>query len=133
MTWSWKTLPYRSLAALAVLSLGLVVAAPPKAESLAPLGYNWSCSSRSCSFNVTTSNHGGYQWNFGDGTITGVSSSTSAYHFYNTKIDNQFHTANVTLAGYATAGGGSPDNIVGCQIVYAASAVGIGTSGSCGP
>jgi hypothetical protein len=133
MTWTLKTLPYRSLAALAVLSLGLVVAAPPKAESIAPLGYSWSCSSQNCSFTVTTSNHGGYLWNFGDGTITGVSSSTSAFHHYSTPNDNQFHYANVNLAGFATAGGGSPDNITGCQIVYAASAVGIGTSGSCGP
>jgi hypothetical protein len=135
MASSSTKLPLRPVMALAAaaLTLALLVMQPPPASSLAPLGYSWSCASRSCSFYVTTTNHGAYQWNFGDGTITGVSTSTTASHNYTTPIDEQFHNANVALAGYSTPSAGSPDNIIGCQITYAASVVGIGTSGSCGP
>jgi len=135
MTRNPRTRPSRPLAALAAtaLALALLLCLPPPATSLAPLGYSWSCASRSCSFYVTTSNHGAYQWNFGDGTITGITTSTIASHNYTTPIDEQFHNANVALGGYSTPTSGSPDTIIGCQITYAASVVGIGTSGSCGP
>jgi len=127
--------PSRLTIAMTATALTLVVLflQPVPAKALAPLGYSWSCASRFCSFYVTTSNHGAYQWNFGDGTITGITTSTSASHFYNVPIDEQFHNVTVYLAGYSTPSSGSPDNIIGCQITYAASAVGIGTSGSCGP
>lgn len=104
---------------------------PVPAQSLAPLAYSWSCASRACSFTVTTNNHGAYQWNFGDGVITGKSTSRTKSHFYNVPVDEQFHTVTVTLAGYATLSSGSPDNIIACNVVFAASAVGIGTSGTC--
>jgi hypothetical protein len=119
--------------ALALLSVGignLWLTRP--AEPLAPLAYTWSCSSRFCSFQATTNFHGAYQWNFGDGTLTGQSTSKTTSHFYGgTPIDGQFHTATVHLIGYAFLGAGSPDNIIACDIVYAAAAVGIGTSGTC--
>lgn len=115
----------------ALLMLAAIFWATRPAESVAPLGYSWSCASQSCSFYVTTTNHGAYQWNFGDGTITGISTSTSAFHVYGTPNDGQFHHADVALAGYATVNSGSPDNIISCTITYAASSVGIGTSGSC--
>jgi hypothetical protein len=114
-----------------LLALAAVLGWTPPAESLAPLGYTWSCASRYCSFYVTTHNHAAYQWNFGDGTITGISTSTTATHFYNIPVDEQFHSFNVQLAGYATVSSGSPDNIIGCTITVAASNVGIGTGGSC--
>ena len=130
-----KNAPSRLAVALAVaaLTLGALLLMPPPAKSLAPLAYYWSCGSRYCSFGVTTTNHGAYQWNFGDGTITSITTSTTASHFYNIPIDERFHNFNVALAGYSAVNSGSPDNIIGCQITVAASAVGIGTSGSCGP
>jgi len=117
----------------AAFTLAVMLFWPAPAKSLAPLAYSWSCASRYCSFYVTTNNHGAYQWNFGDGTISSKTTSTTAQHFYNIPIDEQFHNFTVTLAGYATINSGSPDNIIGCTITVAASAVGIGTSGSCGP
>jgi hypothetical protein len=114
-----------------LLTLGTALLWTPPAESVAPLGYTWSCSSRYCSFSVTTSNHGAYQWNFGDGTLTGKSTSTTALHFYNIPVDEQFHNFNVSLIGYATLGSGSPDNIISCTITVAASSIGIGTGGTC--
>ena len=129
-----KTLPLASLlprALTVLLMLAAILWATRPAESLAPLGYSWSCASQHCSFSVTTTNHGAYLWNFGDGTITGISTSTTASHTYGTPSDGQFHHADVALAGYATASSGSPDNIISCTITYAASNVGIGTSGSC--
>lgn len=123
------SLTYRALTAL--LLLAAILGGSRPAASLAPVAYSWSCASRYCSFYVTTSNHGAYLWNFGDGTITGVSTSTTASHFYNIPVDNQFHTANVALAAYSTPSSGSPDNIIGCTITFAAANVGIGTSGSC--
>lgn len=119
----------RTLTALLLLAATFWATRP--AESLAPLGYSWSCASQHCSFTVTTTNHGAYRWNFGDGTITGISTSTSASHTYGTPSDGEFHHADVALAGYATVNSGSPDNIISCTITYAASNVGIGTSGSC--
>ena len=121
----------RTTCLLVLLTLAVLLYPAPRADALAPLAYNWSCTSRQCYFTVTTSNHGAYQWNFGDGTLSSKSTSKSAFHFYNTPIDNQFHTATVSLIGYATASSSSPDNIIGCTIVYAAASVGIGTSGSC--
>lgn len=123
---------FRVTCTLAVLlALTAVLGWAPPAESVAPLGYSWSCTSRFCSFSVTTTNHGAYQWGFGDGTSSAKTTSTTANHFYNVRIDEQFHTVNVTLSGYATLGSGSPDNIIGCNVVFAASSLGIGTSGSC--
>ncbi len=85
----------------AVSTLAVLLFLPRPAESLAPLGYSWSCASRYCSFYVTTTNHGAYQWAFGDGTLSSKTTSTSASHFYNTPIDEQSHNATVTLVGYA--------------------------------
>ena len=117
--------------AAALLALAAVLCWTPPAKALAPLAYSWSCASRYCSFYVTTNYHGAYQWNFGDGTLTGISTSTTASHFYNIPVDEQFHTSTVYLMGYSTVDSGSPDNIIGCTVTFAASNVGIGTSGSC--
>jgi hypothetical protein len=104
---------------------------PPPAEAIFPLAYSWSCTSRYCSFSVTTSNHGAYAWGFGDGTSAGKSTSTTVYHFYDIPVDEDFHNFDVNLVGYATMSSGSPDNIIGCTITVAASNLGIGTGGSC--
>ena len=120
--------PFLLIAAL-VLTAGVLTGGP--ARSIAPLGYSWSCASRYCSFTVTTSYHGAYQWNFGDGTLTGISTSTSASHFFNVPVDETFHNSTVHLIGYSTPTAGSPDNIIACTVTFAASNVGIGTSGSC--
>jgi hypothetical protein len=117
--------------AAALLTLAAVLCWTPPARAFAPLGYSWSCSSQYCSFHVTTTNHAAYLWNFGDGTITGISTSTTATHVYNVPNDNQFHYFTVYLAGYATVSSGSPDNVIGCTIAVAGSSVGIHTSGSC--
>ena len=116
---------------IVVLSFAASVVWTPPAESLAPLGYTWSCTSRYCSFSVTTNYHGAYQWSFGDGTLTSKSTSTSAFHFYNIPVDGEFHQFDVALIGYATPSTGSPDNIISCTITVAAAGFGIGTGGSC--
>jgi hypothetical protein len=118
-------------ALIGLLSLGAVLWWTPPAESIAPLGYTWSCTSRYCSFSVTTNYHGAYQWGFGDGNVSSKSTSKTANHFYNIPVDNQFHSFNVTLVGYATLNTGSPDNIISCTITVAAANFGIGTGGSC--
>lgn len=104
---------------------------PPPAEAVFPLAYSWSCVSRTCSFSVTTSYHGAYAWTFGDGTSQAKSTSSTANHFYNIPVDEQFHNFTVNLSGYANMSSSSPDNIIGCSITVAASNLGIGTSGSC--
>lgn len=119
----------RILGLLFPLAALLGLAAP--AHAVAPLAYDWSCVSRSCSFTVTTSNHGAYKWAFGDGTFSSKTTSTTASHFYNIPVDDQFHNFTVYLSGYATLSSPSPDNVIGCDITVAASNVGIGTSGSC--
>lgn len=116
---------------LPLLALALMLGSTAPASAVFPLNYSWSCTSRTCSFSVTTSNHGAYQWGFGDGTSSSKTTSTTANHFYNIPIDEQFHTFNVTLSGYATINSTSPDNIIGCNISVAASSLGIGTSGTC--
>lgn len=118
-----------TLVLLSALATVLLPTAP--AEAVAPLSYSWSCTSRYCSFTVTSNNHGAYQWGFGDGTSSSKTTSTTINHFYDIPVDDEFHTFNVTLSGYATINSGSPDNIIGCNITVAASYVGIGTSGSC--
>jgi hypothetical protein len=116
---------------LALFAAAIFLWPAPPAEALFPVAYSWSCTSRNCSFSVTTTNHGAYKWGFGDGTSSSKTTSTTANHFYNTPVDDEFHTATVTLSAYASLSSPSPDNIIGCNIVYAASYVGIGTSGSC--
>lgn len=116
---------------LMLLALAAVFSWAPPAESVASLAYSWSCSSRYCSFYVTTNNHGAYKWSFGDGTSSSKSTSTTATHFYNVPLDDQFHSFQVSLAGYPALSSGSPDNIATCTISVFASDFGAGTSGSC--
>jgi hypothetical protein len=110
---------YRKLIGVSMcvaLVLGAMVTTPRQASAIAPLSFSWSCSppDGECYFNVTSTNHAKYTWNFGDGTGFGPTTSTSAYRDYTVTSGGQFFT--VTLVGYATVGSSSPDNIISCQI-----------------
>ena len=108
------------------------------AQALWPISYSWHCGPASsattvgCSFTVTNPGPTGYhyQWQFGDGAQTGLTTSMTATHTYAVSSSQTF---SVTLIGYATANS-SPDNIIQCSIMVENN-YGIGgdpgTGGSC--
>jgi hypothetical protein len=113
------------LSTIALIALGVTMALPKKASALSPLGATWSCGAyANCSFTRTTSNHATYQWSFGDGTSTGLTTAGTVYHNYNIPYSVTPVHFTVYLSGYATSGGGSPDNIVACTITTYRTAVG---------
>lgn len=98
---------------------------PPKASAIAPLAGTWICNAYgSCSFTRTTSNHATYQWSFGDGSFSGLTTAVTTNHTYSIPANNTIYHFTVYLSGYATSGGGSPDNIVGCTITTYRTGVG---------
>ncbi|HEX4964524.1 MAG TPA: hypothetical protein VF173_27155 [Thermoanaerobaculia bacterium] len=102
------------LAGWLLLVTGAILTPPKQASAIATLTYHWDCSPPDgvCDFSVTSNNHAMYQWNFGDGTSYGPTTSKTVSHDYN--FSGSFHDYSVTLAGYATNPPGSPDNIIGC-------------------
>lgn len=113
------------LSSVAMLVCGLTLLHPRSASGIAPLGGTWSCDANArCAFTRTTSNHATYQWNFGDGSFSGLTTSVTTYHFYNIPQTTTPQHFTVYLMGYATSSGGSPDNIVSCTITTYRTAVG---------
>ena len=112
-----------SLLCAAALVCTLALLLPPKASALAPLAGTWSCGAYAgCVFNVTTSNHASYQWGFGDGTSSGITTATTVWHTYNIPYTTTPQHFSVTLVGYNSAG--SIDNIVGCTVTTYRTGVG---------
>ena len=99
-----------------LLATAAILSAPKKASAYAPLSFSWDCQPPDgvCTFNVTSGNHAMYQWNFGDSSTYGPTTSTTASHDYN--FSGSFHNYTVTLTGYATNPPGSPDNIISCTV-----------------
>ncbi len=108
------------------------------AQALWPLSYSYFCQASSattveCGFTVTNPGPSGYQykWIFGDGSQTGLSTSTTTTHIYAVSA-GQTGYFNVSLLGYNSAN--SLDNIIQCQITVGNSwGVGgdPGSSGNC--
>lgn len=116
----------RLVPALTVAALcGLASLAPQKAEAIGTLTGNWWCDAYAqCEFTVTSNNHPAYSFGFGDGASTGVQTSKTAYHFYSSVSGvTPVHFTAYILA-YATTGGGSPDNIIACNITTYRTTVG---------
>jgi hypothetical protein len=125
----------RTLLIFAALLVALIIIPPQQSDALAPLAYRWHCNAYngSCSFTVTTSNHSFYNWNYGDGSFSGISSSTTVYHTYNVPKSQNPYYFTVYLIGYNSSAS-SPDNIIGCTIeVYNSYSPGgnPGTAGTC--
>lgn len=112
------------------------------AEALWPLSYQWACGAYSptqvvCDFTITSSTPPAgyrYQWLFGDGSQTGLTTSTTVTHYYAVSR-GQEQAFTVTLVGYSSPTPGiSPDNIVACSVV-AGNSYGVGgdpgTGGNC--
>ncbi len=117
-----RRLPLLCAAALLCASAFLF---PRKASAIFPLSGTWSCSAyASCVFNITTSNHPSYQWSFGDGTSSGVTTATTTWHTYNIPYTTTPQNFTVYLVGYTTSGGGTIDNIVGCTVTTYRTSVG---------
>jgi hypothetical protein len=113
------------LGAVAILvgSFGLLL--PQKASGIGVLTGTWSCNAyATCTFTRTSSNHATYQWNFGDGTSTGLTTATPVFHTYDMPADNVERQFTVYFIGYATSGGGSPDNIIACNVTTYRTGVG---------
>jgi len=111
------------------LALGVIGFAglfhPQEAESIAYLSGSWSCGAyANCAFFRTSSNHATYQWSFGDGSYSGLTTAVTTYHTYNIPYSTTPVHFTVYLSGYATSGGGSPDNVVGCTITTYRTGVG---------
>jgi hypothetical protein len=105
------------LSTIALIALGVTLMVPQDASAVAPLGGSWTCNAYAqCSFTRTTSNHATYQWNFGDGSFSGLTTAGTVYHTYNIAQTVTPQHFTVYLMGYATSSGGSPDNIVSCTI-----------------
>jgi hypothetical protein len=108
---------------------------PQKASGVAVITGTWSCNAyASCTFQRTSSNHATYQWNFGDGNFSGLTTAVTTGHTYNIPYTTTPQNFTVYFMGYATSGGGSPDNVAGCTVTtYRASVGGDPTtfSGNC--
>jgi hypothetical protein len=121
--------------AAGILISSFALLLPQKASAIAPLSATWSCgASATCAFTRTSSSHATYQWNFGDGNFSGLTTAVTTYHTYNIPQTTTPQHFTVYFMGYATSGGGSPDNIVGCTITTYRTAVGgdpTSFSGSC--
>ena len=114
-----------SLLCAATLFCTLAFLLPRQASAIAPLAGTWTCNAyANCSFTRTTSNHATYQWNFGDGSFSGLTTAVTTNHTYNIPANNNLYHFTVYLIGYATSGGGSPDNIVSCTITTYRTGVG---------
>jgi hypothetical protein len=110
-------------AGILIGSLALLL--PQNASGIAPLSGTWSCGAyASCVFQITTSNHAAYQWNFGDGSFSGLTTAATTWHTYNIPPTTTPQHFTVYLMGYATSSGGSPDNVVGCTITTYRTSVG---------
>lgn len=108
---------------------------PQKASGIGALSGTWSCGAyASCAFQITSSNHATYQWNFGDGNFSGLTTAATTWHTYSIPYTTTPQNFTVYLMGYATSGGGSPDNIVSCTVTTYRTGVGgdpTTFSGSC--
>lgn len=123
------------LCVVAMLFCSLTLLLPQRASGVAPLSGTWSCNAyASCVFTRTSSRHATYQWYFGDGSSSGLTTAVTTYHTYSIPQANTPQQYTVTLVGYATPYGGNFDNLVTCTVTtYRASAGGDPTtfSGSC--
>ncbi len=117
---------------IALVAGVIILSTPKKASAVGQLEYDWFCSPPDgvCDFTVTTNNHPKVFWNWGDGTTTGPTTSMTAQHDYAVGGGGTFFT--VSLAGYATVGSGSPDNIIACDDIEAQGASPGGNPGAGG-
>jgi hypothetical protein len=118
---------------LLMLTGGAIVSTPRKASAIAPLSYSWSCAPGAgvCTFNVTSNYHAMYQWNFGDGSTFGPTTTKTKSHDYD--FVGVEHSYTVTLIGYGSNPPSSPDNIISCTVDAQGPSVGgnPGTAGTC--
>ncbi len=105
------------LCATGILIAGLVVLLPQQGFGVGALSGTWSCGAYgNCTFQRTSANHATYQWYFGDGTSSGLTTAVTTGHTYTIAIPNTPQNFTAYLLGYATPAGGSPDNIVTCNV-----------------
>jgi hypothetical protein len=112
---SHKRMGVLAVSALALLIAVLIALPTRKAEAVGDLEFDWDCDQLAqCTFTRVLNNHATYQYNFGDGNFSGLTTSTTVYHTYS--IPNGTSNFTVYFMGYATSSGGSPDNIIGCTV-----------------
>lgn len=116
-----------TLASATVLSLGALLVPARPAAALAPLSFSWTCTPAAvCTFTVTSTAHASYQWSFGDEQQSERLTAKTASHTYKAP-KGEFE---VSVIGYGTATGETPDNIVGCKVKVDDKAKS-GTKGTC--
>jgi hypothetical protein len=112
------------LVGIAIL-VGSVALLPQQASGIGVLTATWSCGAYAgCTFTRTSSNHATYQWAFGDGTFSGLTTAVTTNHTYNIPYGTDPVHFTVYFSGYATPGGGSPDNVIGCTVTTYRTGVG---------
>jgi hypothetical protein len=113
------------LCTTAILIASLVLLLPRQGFGVGSLSGTWRCgTSSSCSFQRTSSQHATYQWYFGDGTSSGLTTAVTTWHTYSTPTPNIPYYFTAYLVGYATPNGGNPDNIVTCNVTAMRTTVG---------
>src|SRR5690242_16624184 len=91
------------LCTITAIAFGLSLTVPKKASAVSPLAGSWTCNAYAqCSFTRTTNNHATYQWNFGDGSFSGLTTAGTVYHTYNIPYTITPQHFTVYLMGYAT-------------------------------
>jgi hypothetical protein len=122
------------LSALVLLG-AMIFLTPQKASSIGTLTGTWSCGAYAgCVFNITSNNHPAYQLNYGDGVFSGVQTTHAYWHTYSIPTGPTPRHFTAYILAYATTGGGSPDNIIGCTVTTYNAGVGgdpTNFSGSC--
>jgi hypothetical protein len=122
------------LCTVGILIVSAALLLPQKASGLALSG-TWSCGAyASCVFQITSSNHATYQWNFGDGNFSGLTTAATTWHTYSIPYTTTPQNFTVYLMGYATSSGGTPENIVSCTVTTYRTGLGgdpTSFSGSC--
>ena len=113
------------LCAMTLLVCGLALLLPQRALGIAPISGTWTCNAyASCAFTRTSSRHATYEWYFGDGSSSGLTTAVTTYHTYNIPQTNTPQQYTVALFGYATPYGGNFDNFATCTITTYRTGVG---------